>query len=221
MEWWEIGGILHRHVSDIPDVKDGKPGALERARSMEFPLVSGIGEGGQGKSISLKELEESGVTLLGKLVGIRGSKAEFEDSAGWIEKAVAGTRLEFEMLVGFARAHHSEMGKPLPGLGAFVPSELVADWTPLKGPRLLDLQEAGINSIIAATGYRSRFEWLSIQGILDDRGYPKGWDGISPCEGLYFLGLFNLQRLSSTCLCNEGLDAEAILPQLLAHIARS
>jgi putative flavoprotein involved in K+ transport len=54
--------------------------------------------------------------------------------------------------------------------------------------RALNLAEAGINSIIWATGFTVDFSWLKVDAV-DEVGKPKHRRGISTESGIYFLGL--------------------------------
>ncbi|MHB8269519.1 flavin-containing monooxygenase [Bradyrhizobium sp.] len=219
MEWWDVGGILHRHVRDIPEVRRGGPAELRRARSMEFPLVSGISDDGRGHSISLARLERSGVTLLGKLAAHKGRELVFSDRLPeQMAEAVTGSRKERAFLNEVADA----AGAPPEGEGdaVYIPEELQVAWRPQATPTRLDLAQARIGAVVFATGFSSAWPWLSLEGVLDEHGYPLGEDGVTPVPGVFFLGLFNLQRLSSTCLCNGGRDSEVLVPHILKHLAR-
>ena len=215
MDWWDIGGILHNHVNDDPAVRANIPGALYRARTTEFPLVSGKGGDGLGHSISLKLIEEQGVTLLGKLKEATDQVLSFGDVRPQIQRAIAGTRAEFEKLSRIADRYYAEREEPnWEDEARFVPAELNSAWMPAKGASKLNLAEAGISTVIAATGFHSGWPWLHIDSVLDAHGYPLGQDGVSPLPGLFFLGMFNIQRLSSTCLCNGGRDSATLVTHI-------
>jgi putative flavoprotein involved in K+ transport len=74
----------------------------------------------------------------------------------------------------------------------------------------LDLEDAGIRSVIWATGYRWDYSWIEAP-ILDDFGYPVQERGVTPQEGLYFVGLHWLHTLKSGLFLGVGDDA--------AHVA--
>src|SRR4029077_1634176 len=54
--------------------------------------------------------------------------------------------------------------------------------------RQLDLVDAGITSIVWATGYPLDFRWLEVDAF-DEKGRPVHQRGVSEVPGLYFLGL--------------------------------
>lgn len=73
----------------------------------------------------------------------------------------------------------------------------------------LDLQSAGISTIIWASGYKLDFSWVQIP-VFDDMGYPVHRRGITAFSGLYFLGLHWLYKTKSALLYGVGEDAAFI-----------
>src|SRR5690606_5464025 len=55
-------------------------------------------------------------------------------------------------------------------------------------PRRLDLADAGITTVVWATGYRQHFPWLAVD-VLDGRGEIRHHRGVTESPGLYVLGL--------------------------------
>jgi putative flavoprotein involved in K+ transport len=80
--------------------------------------------------------------------------------------------------------------------------------------RQLDLSDAGITSIVWATGYALDFRWLTVDA-LDERGRPVHRRGVSEVPGLYFLGLPWLSRRDSAFIWGVWRDAK----YLAGHIA--
>jgi putative flavoprotein involved in K+ transport len=78
----------------------------------------------------------------------------------------------------------------------------------------LNLEDAGISSIIWATGYGYDFGWLKVD-TFDERGRPVHQRGVSEVPGLYFLGLPWLSRRASSFIWGVWHDAE----YLATHIA--
>jgi putative flavoprotein involved in K+ transport len=70
----------------------------------------------------------------------------------------------------------------------------------------LDLETAGINTIIWATGYSFDFSWVKFP-IFDEFGYPVQQRGVTAQPGLYFLGLPWLHTIQSGLLAGVGEDA--------------
>jgi hypothetical protein len=73
----------------------------------------------------------------------------------------------------------------------------------------LDLQAAGISTIIWASGYQLDFGWVQIP-VFDEVGYPVHQRGITAFPGLYFLGLSWLYKRKSALLYGVGEDAAFI-----------
>jgi len=80
----------------------------------------------------------------------------------------------------------------------------------------LDFREAGIGTVIWATGYNLDFAWVNIP-VFDDQGTPRHDKGITQIPGLYFLGLDFLSKLSSSFLLGVAEDAE----RLAEHVVRT
>ena len=75
--------------------------------------------------------------------------------------------------------------------------------------RQLDTREAGLGSLIWATGYTFDFGWLDLP-VLDANGAPRHEHGIGPVPGVYFLGLPWLSKMNSSFLAGVGDDAARI-----------
>ena len=77
----------------------------------------------------------------------------------------------------------------------------------------LNLAEAGISSIIWATGFAVDFSWLKVDAF-DERGRPKHQRGISAEPGIYFLGLPWLSRRGSSFIWGVWHDAKFLADQI-------
>lgn len=73
----------------------------------------------------------------------------------------------------------------------------------------LDLAEAGVSSIIWATGYSRDYGWLKVDAF-DERGAPKHQRGVSFEPGIYFLGLPWQSRRGSTFIWGVWHDARHV-----------
>ncbi|WP_102945850.1 NAD(P)-binding domain-containing protein [Stenotrophomonas sp. VV52] len=219
LDWWIQSGLIHRHVSQHPAVLAGVPGALRSARNAEFPLVSGKGEQGKGSSISLLSMHRQGVVLLGRLQSLQGQVARFNDVRPQVRDAIAATRVEYQRLHAVADAHFAGAVEARTDDARYLPEEVYLDWEPEHARDVLDLEAEGIRSVLLATGFAPDWSWLELDNVFDTRGYPLGEYGVSSQQGLFFVGLYNLQRVSSSYLCNGGRDAEALLPHIQAHLA--
>ncbi|MEW6385267.1 MAG: NAD(P)-binding domain-containing protein, partial [Pseudomonadota bacterium] len=98
MTWWDMAGRIHQHVSESAGVLAGGPDALRKARTAEFPLISGKGSAGLGSSISLLAMHRAGIRLLGRLQELSGNTARFADVRPQLHTAIEATRAEYAYL---------------------------------------------------------------------------------------------------------------------------
>jgi putative flavoprotein involved in K+ transport len=83
----------------------------------------------------------------------------------------------------------------------------------------LDLQSAGISTIIWASGYKIDFDWVQIP-VFDQVGYPVHQHGVTAFPGLYFLGLHWLYKRKSALLYGVGEDAAFIASAIAQKVRR-
>ncbi|MEU6609656.1 NAD(P)/FAD-dependent oxidoreductase [Streptomyces shenzhenensis] len=77
-------------------------------------------------------------------------------------------------------------------------------------PRLeLDLAEAGVTSIVWATGFATDYSWLEVD-TFDEHGRPVQRRGVSREPGVYFLGLPWLSRRGSSFIWGVWHDARYV-----------
>jgi putative flavoprotein involved in K+ transport len=77
----------------------------------------------------------------------------------------------------------------------------------------LNLEDAGITSIIWATGFGVDYSWLKVDAF-DDGGKPKHQRGVSTEPGVYFLGLPWQSRRGSSFIWGVWHDAKFIADQI-------
>ena len=78
---------------------------------------------------------------------------------------------------------------------------------------LVPWAEAGISTIIWATGYTTDYRWLKVNAF-DDAQRPQHHRGVSTEPGVYFLGLPWLSRRGSTFIWGVWHDAKYIADQI-------
>ncbi len=88
--------------------------------------------------------------------------------------------------------------------------------TSTKSLLTLDLQSAGISTIIWASGYQLDFGWVQFP-VFDQAGYPVHQRGVTAFPGLYFLGLYWLYKTKSALLYGVGEDAAFIASAIAAR----
>lgn len=197
--WWlEALGALDQRLDDVRD-------AAASTRQPSMQLV-----GRPARTLDLGVLHRQGVRIAGRLVGFSGHTASFADdliaTTAAADLKLAALRLRID---AFARTR----GFPM------VPAEPFAPTWPLglAGPESLDLRAAGIAAVVWATGYTRRYPWLRVP-VLDAGGEIRHREGVTPCPGLYALGLNFLRRRKSAFIDGVGEDARFIGEHIAARL---
>jgi len=93
----------------------------------------------------------------------------------------------------------------------------VADAPCVSDPiRELNMAEAGITSVIWATGFAVDYSWLKV-AALDENGKPKHQRGVSAEPGVYFLGLPWLSRRGSPFIWGVWHDAKFVADHIITQ----
>jgi len=77
----------------------------------------------------------------------------------------------------------------------------------------LDLDAAGIGTVLWATGYELNFGWVELP-VFDEWGYPRHVRGVTTVPGLYAIGLRWLYSEPSSVFAGVGLDAAHIVEHI-------
>ncbi len=64
------------------------------------------------------------------------------------------------------------------------------------------------DAVIWATGFTPNYDWIEIEGAIASNGHPIHERGISPEQGLYYIGLPWQYQRGSALICGVGRDAE-------------
>jgi len=75
-----------------------------------------------------------------------------------------------------------------------------------------------VDHVVWATGFRSDYGWLNVPEALDGDGKPIHRRGVSPVEGLYYVGLPWQSSRNSALLGGVGRDAEIIVKHITNKI---
>jgi putative flavoprotein involved in K+ transport len=190
--WWLVeNGFVDRTVDDLPS---------PAARFTPNPHVTGK-DGGH--TLNLHQFARDGVVLLGHMEGADGSEvkmaADLMDNLKAADEAAAKMKQGIDTFI--EKAGIDAPKEDQPPLRAGYDADIITE---------LDLEDAGIRSVIWATGYRWDYSWIEAP-IFDDFGYPVQERGVTPQEGLYFVGLHWLHTLKSGLFLGVGDDA--------AHVA--
>ena len=162
------------------------------------------GRGG-GHDLNYRVLQDNGVQLLGRLVGIDGRCARFAP--------------DLAESVAFGDARYAEvcnlMRDQLPARGISTP--VMPTPPPFHADPPLELELDGFGAVIFTSGFRPDYaSWVKLPAF-DEMGFPLGHEGASTvAPGLYFVGVHFLRKRKSSLLFGVGEDA-AIVAQTLAQ----
>ena len=202
--WWlDAMGIFDETTEAVVD--------LARARSQ--PSLQLVGRPDRA-TLDLPALERRGVRLAGRVKSIEGARVRFADDLV-AHTAAADARLArlIQKIDGFAAANELD--------GEVGPREPFAPFLwPSPAPTELDLRQAGIRSVLWATGYRREYPWLRVP-VLDERGELRHAGGVTAAPGLYVLGLYFLRRRKSSFIDGVGQDAMELAAHLAGHLRRA
>lgn len=196
--WWaDKLGITTQTVDDLEDPAE---------RFNPNPQVSGK-DGGQ--DINLHAFARNGIQLLGHVDDIQG------------QKAILAPDLHENLARAdqFAAQFYKGVDKFVQKAGLDVPEESVAELDhgyDQEEIGELGLDEAGIKTVLWATGFDWDYSWVK-PATFDDFGYPVQRRGVTDSPGLYFLGLHFLYNRISALFYGVGDDAEHIAKHMKHH----
>jgi putative flavoprotein involved in K+ transport len=195
IHWLVESGYMDQTVDTLPS---------PALRLLCNPPISG-NDGGH--DCHPRWLGARGVTLLGRLTGVAGHTLtlapDLEESFAFgdeLQARVFGA-IETHIAEAAVDAGEREPGEPFPEVHTI---------------ERLDLREAGISTVLWATGYRPAFGWIDLP-LFDDVGWPVQRRGVTETPGLYFLGLHWLHTRRSSLLFGVGDDAEHVVSHLVGR----
>ena len=186
----------------------GKWDAATPGPGTEHVTIAVSGANG-GTTVDFRQLAARGMTLLGRTEAYTDGRLTF---ASDLASNIANGDANYRSLLDEADAYIARNGIDLPE----EPAARDIGATPDCISNLilsLDLAEAGISTIIWATGFALDYSWLKVDAF-DDNGKPKHQRGVSPERGVYFLGLPWLSRRGSSFIWGVWHDAKFIADQI-------
>ena len=186
----------------------GKWEAVTKDPGTEHITIAVSGAHG-GQTVDFRGLAERGIILLGRTHSVKKNVMRFEPD---LAKNIANGNSYTLSLLDQADEYVIRNGLDFP----LEPEarEVLPDPQCVKNPILeIDLKEAGINSIVWATGFDVDFSWLKVDA-LDENGKPKHERGISTESGIYFLGLPWQSRRGSSFIWGVWQDAKFLADQI-------
>ncbi|NBA97991.1 NAD(P)/FAD-dependent oxidoreductase [Pseudomonas sp. R5(2019)] len=164
-----------------------------------------------GHTVDFRHLAHQGMTLVGLTRSFNDGVVTFESN---LADNLARGDENYLALLDAADAYIARNGLDLPEEPEA--RALLPDPECVTRPILeLDLAEAGVTSIIWATGYAVDYSWLKVNAF-DANGKPKHQRGVSSEPGVYFVGLPWLSRRGSAFIWGVWHDAKLISD----HIAK-
>lgn len=162
-----------------------------------------------GHTIDFRHLAAHGITLVGRTVSYSGGIVTFAPD---LAENLMGGDANYMSLLDEADAYVVRNGLDLPedpDARRHEPDpECVTD------PILeLNLSEAGISTVIWATGFSLDYSWLKVDAF-DDQGNPRHQRGVSAEPGIYFLGLPWQSRRGSSFIWGVWHDAKFLADQI-------
>lgn len=176
---------------------------------MEHVTIAVSGAHG-GETVDFRRLAAQGMTLLGRTESFEAGKLHFAtDLAENIAQGNANTL----SVLDEADAYIERNGLDFP----LEPEARLVGPDPncVTDPVLeLGLAEAGISSIVWATGFGVDYSWLQVDAF-DEAGRPQHQRGISSEPGVYFLGLPWLSKRGSAFIWGVWHDAKFLADQIV------
>ena len=193
--WLSDTGFTERTVDKLPSPK---------AKFAGNPHLSGR-DG--GRTINLHLFARDGVKLLGHMAGAQDGKVkllpDLKENLARADQAEADI---IAMIDQYIEKH-----------GINAPQEDLPkhqDGYVLEEITELDLQAAGIRTVIWAMGFKFDYSLVKLP-VTDEDGYPVQQRGVTQFPGLYFIGMSWLYKHKSPLLMGVGEDAQYIVSHLI------
>ena len=198
--WSEVLGRSDQTVDQLP---------LPGARFAANPQATGKNG---GHTLNLHHFAQNGMVLLGRLVGAQDGRIQLapdlSENLADADKASDDFKRDVD---AFIRATGMDAPDPQPDPIDEARSDAGRD-----APTTLDLQAAGVTSVIWANGYSFDYSWVHLP-VLDEVGFPGQKRGVTQFPGLYFLGMNLLYKRKSGILLGVGEDAAHVASVIAAR----
>ena len=202
--WWlEATGRLGRTIDSMPD-----PAAARRETSLQLVgrFATEPGDPDDLDEVDLAALQRRGVRLAGRLRGLQGRVATFEDGPA---AAVADADRRLGSFLDAVDRHIEEHGLAGEVWPALRPPPVVVGRTPAR----LDLAREGIGTVVLATGYRPDHDWIDLPITAAD-GSIRQHRGVTDAPGVYVVGQRFQHRRDSGFIGGARHDARAVVTHL-------
>lgn len=187
----------------------GKWDAATREAGKEHVTIAVSGAHG-GHTIDFRRLAAQGMILVGRTESCADGVVRFAPDL--VENLRAGDE-NHDALLDEADAYIARNGLDLPEEPHA--RDRVPDADCIARPILsLDLAQAGIGTIIWATGFVADYGWMQVDAF-DESGKPRHQRGVSSEPGIYFLGLPWQSRRGSSFIWGVWHDAKYVADQIV------
>jgi putative flavoprotein involved in K+ transport len=193
MWWLDAMGVLRESVDHVFDAgRSRRQPSLQLAGRSDLP------------SLDIGRLQQQGVRLLGRLVGVDRERLLFDDD-----------------LIATTAASDLKLAEILRRIDAFVAAQAMSDVQPAEpyeptwphalhaDKTTIDLRTSGIETVIWATGFTRSYPWLRVP-VFDERGEIRHRGGITSVPGLFVVGMHFQRRRNSAFIDGVGADAAFI-----------
>ena len=195
--WLDELGFYDRTADKLPSPKAKFAGSPH-----------GTGKDG-GHTINLHQFAQDGVVLLGHIQSVQVDRIvlapDLKENLAKADKLEADIVREVEKTI--ERNGLDARIETLPNLRDGYEAEEILE---------LELESAGISSVVWATGYKFDFSWIKLPAF-DEDGYPHQKRGVTEYPGLYFIGLPFLHTSRSGLLAGAGDDAAHVASAIAAN----
>jgi putative flavoprotein involved in K+ transport len=201
IEWWmDATGVLDERYDEVEDI----------TRARKVPSLQLTGSPGR-VTLDLNALTAIGVKLVGRLVGIHDTKAQF---SGSLRNQCALSDLKMDRLLDTIDQWATENGLAGDVEAPFRLPPTVVEASPPLG---MDLASGEIRTIIWATGFRPDHSWLDVP-VLDRKGQIRHHGGVVDSTGMYLMGMQFLRRRKSALIDGAGDDARDLSDHLASYL---
>ena len=133
-----------------------------------------------GHELDLRQFAQEGMQLYGLMTDYANGHLQFKQD---LREALEFADATSQRIKDSIDAYIAEQGIEAPVEERYTPV-----WEPSEEPTSLDLAASGITSIVWAIGYRADFRWIDLPAF-NGAGRPVHERGVTPEEGLFFIGL--------------------------------
>jgi putative flavoprotein involved in K+ transport len=161
-----------------------------------------------GHDIDLRAFALQGMVLHGRLRSVEGTGLGFGDD---LAANLDGADAVAEGIKDTIDAYIERAGIDAPPEARYVPV-----WQPPPGPSSLDLEAAGVSTVIWATGFRPDHDWIRLP-VFGPDGRPHHHRGVTDVAGVYFLGLPWQHTWGSARFSGIAVDAAHVADAIAAR----